>query len=67
MRKSNTTNKTKGDKLVYSLGEHDETLHDIVLQIWNDGAEGIFYDGDDFEEFEGRIRAAIKREGRKNG
>ena len=40
-------NKTKGDKLVFSFGEHDETMEEIILQIWNDGAEGVFYGKDD--------------------
>ncbi len=55
------SNKTKGDKLVFSFGEQDETLEGIILQIWNDGAEGIFYDKGDFKEFRNRIKKAIKK------
>lgn len=54
-------NKTKDDKLVFSFGEQDETMEEIILQIWNDGAEGIFYDKGDFKEFRNRIKKAIKK------
>ena len=57
------SNKTKGDKLVFSIGGQDETLEGIILQIWNDGAEGIFYNKEDFKEFRNRIKKAIKRRG----
>ncbi len=56
--------KTKGDKLVFSFGEHDETMEEIILQIWNDGAEGIFYDKGDFKEFRSRFKKAIKGRGK---
>lgn len=55
------SNKTRGGKRVFSLGEQDETLEGIILQIWNDGAEGVFYDKGDFKEFRNRIKKAIKR------
>ena len=57
----NTSNATKGNKLVYSFGEHDETLDDIIMQIWNDGAEGVFYEKNDFKEFKRRIRKSLDR------
>ena len=57
----NTNNATKGNKLVYSFGEQDETLDDIIMQIWNDGAEGVFYDKNDFQEFKRRIRKSLGR------
>lgn len=57
------SNKTRGDKLVFSIGGQDETLEGIILQIWNDGAEGIFYNKGDFKEFRNRIKKAIKRRG----
>ena len=54
------TNKTKM-QLVFSTGEHDETLDDIIMQIWNDGAEGVFYAKSDLREFEGRIKKVLKK------
>ena len=53
-------NKTSDETLRYFLGERKETLQDIILQIWNDGAEGIFYDKEDFIDFSKRIKKAIK-------
>ena len=38
-----------------------ETFEDIVLQIWNDGSEGVFYDKNDFKEFKRRIRKSLAR------
>ena len=38
-----------------------ETFEDIVLQIWNDGAEGVFYEKNDFKEFKRRIRKSLNR------
>lgn len=55
------SNKTKMTKLVYSAGEHDETLDDIIMQIWNDGAEGVFYAKSDLREFKGRIKKVLKK------
>ena len=55
------SNSTKQKELVYSLGEHDETLDDIIMQIWNDGAEGVFYAKSDLREFEGRIKKVLKK------
>ena len=48
------------DLKVYNL--ETESLEDIIMQIWNDGAEGIFYEKSDLKEFEGRLRDAVKRE-----
>ena len=38
-----------------------ETFEDIVLQIWNDGAEGVFYGKNDFKEFKRRVRKSLNR------
>ena len=38
-----------------------ETFGDIVLQIWNDGAEGVFYDKSDIKEFKRRIKKSLTR------
>ena len=43
-----------------------ETLEDIILQIWNDGAEGIVYGKKDIKEFEGRIRKSFDQETQHN-
>ena len=48
------------DLKIYNL--EDESLEDIIMQIWNDGAEGIIYENADLKEFEGRLRNAVKRE-----
>ena len=39
----------------------DETVDDIIMQIWNDGGEGIIYDGSDIQEFKKRLETAFKR------
>ena len=39
-----------------------ESVEDIILQIWNDGAEGIVYSDSDLREFEGRLRVAMDAE-----
>ena len=51
------------DMKVYNYG--DESLEDIIMQIWNDGGEGIIYEKADLREFEGRLRDAVKREAGK--
>lgn len=61
------SNSTKNNKLVYSFGEQDETLDDIIMQIWNDGAEGLIYVSSDVKEFEERIKRAIDKAKRKKG
>lgn len=43
-----------------------ETLEDIILQIWNDGAEGVVYGKSDLSEFEGRIRESLNQETQHN-
>ena len=51
-------------KIVYLGGataNPKEKFEDIVLQIWNDGAEGLFYDKNDFKEFKRRIRKSLNR------
>lgn len=51
-------------KMVYWGGatvNPKETFEDIVLQIWNDGAEGVFYEKNDFKEFKRRIRKSLNR------
>lgn len=60
-------NSTKNNRLVYSFGEQDETLEDIIMQIWNDGAEGLIYVSSDLKEFEKRIKKAIDKAKRKKG
>lgn len=37
-----------------------ESASDIILQIWNDGAEGIIYDESDLKEFKKRLRSAMR-------
>lgn len=54
-------NKTSDETLRRFLGKRKETLRDIILQIWNDGAEGIFYGKEDFIDFAKRIEKAIKK------
>jgi hypothetical protein len=61
------SNSTKNNKLVYSFGEQDESLEDIIMQIWNDGAEGLIYVRTDVKEFEKRIKRAIDKAKRKKG
>ena len=61
------SNSTKGTKIVYSSGGHDETLDDIVLQIWNDGAEGIIYSESDLKDFRRRLKKALVGGKRHNG
>ena len=51
-------------KMVYFGGataNPKETFEDIVLQIWNDGAEGVFYEKNDFKEFKRRVRKSLNR------
>lgn len=39
-----------------------EQIRDIILQIWNDGAEGIIYEDGDLKDLEERIREALANE-----
>lgn len=39
----------------------DETVDDIIMQIWNDGGEGIVYSDSDIQDFKRRLNAAIRR------
>lgn len=58
------SNMTSPRKMVYWGGatvNPKETFEDIVLQIWNDGSEGVFYDKNDFKEFKRRIRKSLNR------
>lgn len=57
------SNSTKNVKLVFSPTD-DETLEDIIMQIWNDGAEGIIYDKSDIEGFVKRLKNAKKGKAR---
>lgn len=56
------SNSTKNMKLVFPTD--DETLEDIIMQIWNDGAEGIIYDKSDIEGFVKRLKNAKKGKAR---
>ena len=56
------SNSTKNVKLVFPTD--DESLEDIIMQIWNDGAEGIIYDKSDIEGFVKRLKNAKKGKAR---
>lgn len=55
------SNSTEHRELVFPFGEQDETLEDVVMQIWNDGAEGIVYSKSDIKEFKHRIVKSIEK------
>lgn len=37
-----------------------ETVKDIIMQIWNDGAESVFYSKSDIDSFRRRLKVAMK-------
>ena len=46
-------------------GNRKESVSDIIMQIWNDGAEGITYEKSDIDGFRRRLKKASLRNARK--
>jgi len=42
-----------------------ETLTDVIMQIWNDGAEGITYKKSDLDGYRRRLKKAVTRNHKK--
>lgn len=59
--------KKKAPKKKTKLMTPGEPLDDIILQIWNDGAEYIIYDDSDLKHFRKRIKEAVLNEEAKKG
>lgn len=48
------------------MEESTETLEDLILQIWNNGAEGEIYDALDIQELENRIITCVNHRDTQN-
>ena len=46
-------------------GNRKESVSDIIMQIWNDGAEGVIYEKSDIDGFRRRLKKAALRNVKK--
>ena len=63
---ANDANSTEGTKVSFPTPEKEE-LRDVLLQIWDAGAEGIHYDESEWSELEDSARTSVADKVRSDG